>query len=1019
MEVYGRSARDTLRLPDQAGAAASTPWAVFDPEWYRARYPDVPEGTAEEVLEWHLSLGQAQSHSPNRFFDEAWQRRAWPGIQDLIYAGSVTSAFDAWCRGPHTLRSPLWSFDPVEYQRRYPVLTEDVLAEAGLLDLYDHYLQFGAAEKRIGHALFDPIVYLVSLGPEEAAAAEANPFLHFLTGLDRGAPERRPSVLFDPDWYRDRYPDAVQAVAEGRYRTLLEHYLCNETPGEFDPSPWFSETWYLSRNPGVAKAAGPEGFRNGFAHFLAFGLEEGRSPHPGLDLAWYATQTEVQADLETGRARDAFSHWIAIGHAAGLSGLPPEEITLTAAQAIMLYQRKSAAIWPALVRYKLDFSHGGTPALSVVMAVRNHFAETLISLASLRAQFRGEIDLILIQSGPAIPGADIESHVTGATVLRFSTVLTDAAAREAGLVCASASMILFLGDGLELSPGALDAALARLAADPGIGAVGGRLVQPHGLLLEAGGIIWRDGSLQAYLQDESPLAPEANFVRGTDFCSTLFLMARREILSSLPEPAAGVAGTTHDAADLCARIHEAGFRVIFDPDALAFMTSLPDHRIPNGQAEFAAAHRDFLTAREDASPGAIVRARSPDRGRQRILFIEDSTPLRRIGSGFVRSNDIIRAMVASGADVTVFPMAASPFPLATIRAELPDTVEVMRDHTAADFAAFMEARRGAYDVIWVARTHNLDKIHETLEGAVRREARPPRIVVDTEAVASVRKAEQAAVTGQSFDLDAALRDEFTHLDQSMEVVAVTEAEAGIIRPRHMGPIAIVGHSIAASPTPAAFLERSGMLFAGAFHGMDHPNHDGLVWFIEEVLPLIEQALRWETRLTVAGYIAPGVTLDRFNAHPRVTLRGPVPDLTPLYNTHRVFVAPARFAAGIPYKVHEAAALGVPVVTTSLLARQLGWHDDDTIGAADATDAAGFATRVIALYRDSALWARRREAALARVAVELDPAAFTSRISDLVRRPNSNASVDGGLELVPGSVKPMEWLGTKSSNFWTI
>jgi len=144
-------------------------------------------------------------------------------------------------------------------------------------------------------------------------------------------------------------------------------------------------------------------------------------------------------------------------------------------------------------------------------------------------------------------------------------------------------------------------------------------------------------------------------------------------------------------------------------------------------------------------------------------------------------------------------------------------------------------------------------------------------------------------------------------------------------------------------------------------------------------------LRWETRLTVAGYVAPGVTLDRFKTHPRVTLRGPVADLMPLYDVNRVFVAPARFAAGIPYKVHEAAAFGIPVVATTLLAGQLGWPDGEAIGAAEFTDAPGFAARVISLYRDENLWTNTRAAALARVSAELAPDLFVSRVAALLRR----------------------------------
>jgi O-antigen biosynthesis protein len=174
------------------------------------------------------------------------------------------------------------------------------------------------------------------------------------------------------------------------------------------------------------------------------------------------------------------------------------------------------------------------------------------------------------------------------------------------------------------------------------------------------------------------------------------------------------------------------------------------------------------------------------------------------------------------------------------------------------------------------------------------------------------------------------------------------------------------------------------LFVGAIHTMDHPNHDGLTWFVDEVLPLIERVLRWETRLTIAGYIGPRVTLDRFRGHPRVTLRGPVADLTPLYDANRVFVAPARFAAGIPYKVHEAAGFGIPVVATTLLARQLGWADGEAIGAAEFTDPRAFAARVIDLYRNATLWTNMRAAALARVTAELTPDLFASRLEALLR-----------------------------------
>ena len=62
----------------------------------------------------------------------------------------------------------------------------------------------------------------------------------------------------------------------------------------------------------------------------------------------------------------------------------------------------------------------------------------------------------------------------------------------------------------------------------------------------------------------------------------------------------------------------------------------------------------------------------------------------------------------------------------------------------------------------------------------------------------------------------------------------------------------------------------------------------------------------------------------------VTCLGPVPDLTDEYARARVFIAPTRFAAGIPFKVHEALSYGLPVVGSRLISEQLA-HDGKTVG----------------------------------------------------------------------------------------
>ena len=157
-----------------------------------------------------------------------------------------------------------------------------------------------------------------------------------------------------------------------------------------------------------------------------------------------------------------------------------------------------------------------------------------------------------------------------------------------------------------------------------------------------------------------------------------------------------------------------------------------------------------------------------------------------------------------------------------------------------------------------------------------------------------------------------------------------------------------------------------MLFLAAIHQQDSPNWDALDWFATRVLPLVEEALGWETRLTVAGYVSPTISFGGYRHHSRITFRGPVEDIEPLYNAHRIVVAPTRYAAGAPYKVHEAASFGVPVVATELLRRQLEWQDGRHLLAADSGDPAKFAQQVIAAYRDPTLWQSLRDNALDRI-----------------------------------------------------
>jgi glycosyltransferase involved in cell wall biosynthesis len=105
------------------------------------------------------------------------------------------------------------------------------------------------------------------------------------------------------------------------------------------------------------------------------------------------------------------------------------------------------------------------------------------------------------------------------------------------------------------------------------------------------------------------------------------------------------------------------------------------------------------------------------------------------------------------------------------------------------------------------------------------------------------------------------------------------------------------------------------------------------------------------------------------------------DLTKLYGDARVFVAPTRYAAGIPHKIHESTARGLPVVATELVAMQLGWKDN--VELLTGSDAASFAKKCIELYRNKELWMKLRTAGLERVQAECSKEVFDRKVKEIL------------------------------------
>jgi O-antigen biosynthesis protein len=519
-----------------------------------------------------------------------------------VRTGRSASGFEAYCREGLHGRSPHWLFDEFFYRTGHPDLTEAALAAQGAVNGYDHYLRVGDRAGRSGHPLFDPATYRAHLDPDGRRQADAQGcFTHYLRSLSPARPEPRTSICFDPAWHAAAWQQAASPDDAAAWLGALHHYLGNATPTEFDPLPEFSERYYLRRYPDVADAVRSGRYRNGYEHFLCHGRGEHRAPSPSIDLARHACQ-EAAGTMENAHAGDAFEHYLRFGRTYGRSAAPSPDRDINEASAQLLFRSKAASLVPMFARQTLDFSCPDQAEISVLMVLHDRFALTLMALGSLRQNFAGGIELILVDSGSSDETGAIDRYVSGAHVLRFDSNIGYLRGCNAAVQLASADCVLYLNNDVELAPDAVGAALRRLRSHPRIGAVGGKVVRCHGLLQEAGCIIWQDGSTSGYLRGLLPLAPEANFVRTVDYCSSVFLMVRADVVRRLEGFDDSFAPAYYEDTDLCVRIAQAGYNVLYDPSVVVFHHehgSADGHGAPAAQMErnrqvFARKHAAYL-----------------------------------------------------------------------------------------------------------------------------------------------------------------------------------------------------------------------------------------------------------------------------------------------------------------------------------------------------------------------------------------------------------------------------------------
>lgn len=332
-----------------------------------------------------------------------------------------------------------------------------------------------------------------------------------------------------------------------------------------------------------------------------------------------------------------------------------------------------------------------------------------------------------------------------------------------------------------------------------------------------------------------------------------------------------------------------------------------------------------------------------------ILIVDDLVPDPLFGFGFPRMFEIVQSLARAGHRVSVYPMASTPAEVERVTALCSGDVRVHHGAGVRPLRRLLWREGRAFDLILVSRPASMNAFTTARPAGLS-----ALVVYDLEAVTTPREARRRRLFGEAWtagEEEAALVAELDVARGADAAAVVTEADGAVIAERLGLPTFVVSHPVAAGFSGTGFANRRDFLFVGRMTGnaARYPNVDAVCWFVREVMPSLDALIGDGYRVHLVGlFDSEAAAL----ASDRVQLHGAVEDLDPFYDGCRVFVAPTRYAAGLPVKVVETIGRGLPCVTTPLLAGQVGARGH---GFASDPSARTFAEACALLYANERAW----------------------------------------------------------------
>ena len=532
---------------------------------------------------------------------------------------------------------------------------------------------------------------------------------------------------------------------------------------------------------------------------------------------------------------------------------------------------------------------------------------------------------------------------------------------------ASGDYLIFLNNDTEVHVDWLESLIQTFEADPLVAIVGSKLVYPDGTLQEAGGIIWQDASGWNFGRNQNPDASEYCYVKDVDYVSGASIAVREKFWSEVGGFDDRYAPAYYEDTDLAFSARDLGYRVLLQPKSLVThfegkshgtdeTSGIKAYQAINNQ-KFRDKWQSTLENNHFPNAECVFLARDRSAGKPCILVIDHYVPWFDKDAGSRSTFMYLQFLVAHGCNVKFIPDNFYPHQPYLDTLQQMGIEVLIGNYYAEHWEDWLEANGQFFDVVFMHRPH----ISIKYLSAIKDHCQNAKIIYQCHDLHFLR-------LGRMADLyqDEKYRAEATHWKE-IEFDLMTSADVALTFSAHeknllgsLLPNASVEH------VPLFLYEgvaeqrnrlregREHIMFVGGFQHT--PNVDGIMWFVNEVYPLVLATFP-HIKLKIVGSNPP----DEISAlsNDSISVLGYVSDfeLDELYNRALVNILPLRVGAGVKGKLVESMQKCCPVVSTPV---GLEGVSADQFGLQGFDTPKDFSNEVCRLIKDERHWSEVRD-----------------------------------------------------------